>query len=122
MGRWLRVVVVVALLALVTASAGLPVDAAPGVGVEMERVLVMLHPGPGDPGEVARGLVEPLGGSVGFVYRHALRGFSAQLPAGAVTALRRHPQVALVSRIGWWWPSARSCPPASTASKPTATP
>jgi len=44
------------------------------------------------------GLAQPLGGRVGFVYRHALHGFSLTLPSAAAPALRLLPGVAAVQR------------------------
>lgn len=41
----------------------------------------------------ARRLALGAGGTVGHVYQHALKGFSARLPAAAVDALRRNPAV-----------------------------
>ena len=51
---------------------------------------------PGSLGSAVAGLTKPLGGTVGFVYSHAFRGFSVSLPAGAATALRLLPGVVAV--------------------------
>ena len=49
--------------------------------VAPDRYVVVLQPGVQDVRGVANGLVSAHGGSLGFVYQHALRGFSAALPA-----------------------------------------
>lgn len=49
---------------------------------------------------LARRLTAANGGELGFVYEHALRGFSARLPEQAATALERNPNVARVERDG----------------------
>lgn len=41
----------------------------------------------------SRRLAQGAGGSVNHVYQHALKGFSARLPAAAIEALRRNPVV-----------------------------
>jgi serine protease len=51
-----------------------------------------------DPRSAAQQLVAAHGGSLGHVYEHAIRGFSAALPPGAVHALSKHPQVAYVEQ------------------------
>ena len=61
-----------------------------------DRYVVLLRDGDTDPGDVARGLVSAAGGRLHFVYRSALRGFAATLPAAAVEGIRRNPQVTRV--------------------------
>ena len=53
-----------------------------------------------DPGGVARDHAARFGISVRFVYRHALRGYAAVVPATAVSSLRGDPRVAYVERDG----------------------
>jgi subtilisin family serine protease len=60
--------------------------------------MVVLDDAAGDPAALASGVARSHGGDVGHVYRHAVRGFSARLPAPAVEALRRHPRVRYVER------------------------
>jgi subtilisin family serine protease len=68
-------------------------DAIPG------QYIVVLHAGSGDVDATARQLAAAHGGTVGFVYRSALRGFSvSQLSAQAAAALERNPQVAYVEQ------------------------
>ncbi|HEU5205279.1 MAG TPA: S8 family serine peptidase [Candidatus Limnocylindrales bacterium] len=49
-----------------------------------------------DPASAAPGLARQNGGSVGYVYRHALNGFSFRGSAAAAAALERNPKVTLV--------------------------
>ncbi len=44
----------------------------------------------------ARQLTSANGGELGYIYEHALEGFSARLPAAGVSALSRHPMVASI--------------------------
>jgi aqualysin 1 len=46
-----------------------------------------------DPAAQARALVAQHGGTLRFTYTSALKGFSARLPAGALDALRRNPNI-----------------------------
>lgn len=61
-----------------------------------DRYIVLLSDQAGDPGDVARSLVPAAGGTIHYVYRSALRGFAATLPASAVEGIRRNPLVARV--------------------------
>lgn len=67
-------------------------DQQPG-DVIPDRYLVRFQPGISDPDGLARGLTSVAGGTLHFVYRSAIRGFAATLPAGAVDALQRNPNV-----------------------------
>lgn len=67
--------------------------ARPGAG---SSHIVVLKPGSGSPGALARDLGHQHRFDVGVVYSHALRGFSAVLPPAAVEALRRNPAVDFV--------------------------
>lgn len=83
----------VLLLTGTLALAGLPAFAGQN---DRERVIVVLEPGDTPVREVADRLMAEHGGSRGFVYQHALRGFSAELPAAAVAGLARNPEVAYI--------------------------
>jgi subtilisin family serine protease len=48
--------------------------------------------------QLVANLTKPLGGKVGFVYTHALKGFSVTLPTAALPALQLLPGVAAVER------------------------
>jgi subtilisin family serine protease len=74
----------------------LPAQAAPVAGTKATYI-VTLHGAGVAPSAVAA-LTKPLGGRVGFVYTHALQGFSVTLPEAAVPALRLLPGVASVTR------------------------
>jgi subtilisin family serine protease len=53
-----------------------------------------------DPAAVAADAARATGGRVGFVYRHALTGFSLTASSAAADALRHNPQVVSVVRSG----------------------
>ncbi len=59
--------------------------------------IVVLKDSVEHPGEVASAQVDDLGGRVGFVYRYALKGYSAVLGREAVQALRSDPRVKYVT-------------------------
>ena len=61
-----------------------------------EQVIVSFADDVANPRAVAQGLLAPHGGQLGHVYEHALKGFSGNLPAAAVAALRNNPAVKLV--------------------------
>ncbi len=73
--------------------ATLPAIAAPA---ERESYIVVLHDSEESPAAAASGIAAQVGGQVGFVYQHALKGFSIQVPAQAVAALERNPKVKYV--------------------------
>jgi subtilisin family serine protease len=79
----------------VGAALALPAQSAPVVPTA--TYIVTLAPGAAAPSVVAR-LTQPLGGKVGFVYSHALQGFSVTLPTLALPALQLLPGVAAVQR------------------------
>jgi len=72
--------------------------------------VVVLDARAGDVGTVAGQLGRAHGGTVGFVYRHALNGFSMRMPAAAAAALVREPQVAYVEPDQEFRVSAQSLP------------
>jgi subtilisin family serine protease len=85
------------------------VRAAPGgaplyrakAGTEVrDRYIVVMKNGAGDAPGLARQTIAAHGGELHYTYAHALRGFSATLPAPAVEALRHNPQVAFVEEDG----------------------
>jgi subtilisin family serine protease len=61
-----------------------------------ERYIVVLKDGVSDSGQVARDHSRRHGASVGFVYGHALKGYSATIPSERVAALRADSRVAYV--------------------------
>jgi subtilisin family serine protease len=88
MPRFLAVLalLVVALVPAATAGSATPV----GYVVVLEQTA--------NPGAVAAEHAASLGVDVGFVYRHALKGYSAVVPAGSLAALRADSRVAYVER------------------------
>ena len=62
--------------------------------------IVVLRPA-ADPLAVSQGILALHGGQVTHVYRSAIRGFAGRLPAPAVEALRRNPNVAYVEPNRW---------------------
>ncbi|MBB5081515.1 S8 family serine peptidase [Nonomuraea endophytica] len=77
-------------LALAAPLSAAPASAAPG---PLADYVVLLGDANADPAAVAAHHVRRHGGHTGHVYRHALRGFSAQLTPAAAEALRRDPRV-----------------------------
>ena len=75
-------------------------SAAAPASVERATYIVVLDDSVNDVAATARSLTQAAGGDLGFVYQHALKGFSAKLSAQAASALARNPQVALVSPNG----------------------
>jgi subtilisin len=61
-----------------------------------ERFIVVFHDSVGMPAAVASELAQRAGGQVSFVYEHALKGFSIELPAPAAAVLTNDPRVAYV--------------------------
>ena len=87
-----HVVAMLATLALILAVIPATVSAAPPQGGTW---IVQLRDGV-NPAAAAPGLAKEHGGSVGFVYRHALNGFSFRGSAAAAAALAHNPKVTLV--------------------------
>lgn len=65
---------------------------------DWQSVIVSFRDNVANPHAAAQALVNAHGGALGHVYEHALKGFSAQLPAQAVGALAKNPQVKLVEQ------------------------
>lgn len=63
---------------------------------EAGRYIVVFEDSVDRPGNLARAQTAERDGKLGFVYRHALKGYSAELSKGAVQALRNDPKVAYV--------------------------
>jgi subtilisin family serine protease len=73
------------------------VPAATAGGAPAQGYIVVLESGT-NPGAVAAEHAARLGVDVGFVYRHALRGYSALVPAASLDDLRADSRVAYVER------------------------
>ncbi len=81
---------------LLVGSATYPVAAAGPVGVSTEGIIVVFNDDVASPAQAAAEMAALHGAEVGFVYEHAIRGFSAQLPVGAVAGISSDPRVAYV--------------------------
>jgi len=64
---------------------------------EQTGYIVVLHDSVVSPAAAAREIAGQVGGEIGFIYEHALKGFSITLPAAAVAALERNPKVKYVA-------------------------
>jgi subtilisin len=89
--RLLRVLVAVAMLAAMVGVASAAVPAS-----DVRSYIVVLEPGTRNVPAVAADLARAHGGKVGFVYEHALEGFSVTISARGAAALARSPRVAYV--------------------------
>ncbi|HSJ25412.1 MAG TPA: S8 family serine peptidase, partial [Longimicrobiales bacterium] len=71
-----------------------------GLGQQAERIpeqyIIVFRPNVADPRGLSEALVRANGGTRLYVYEHALRGFAARLPARAVQALQRNPNILLI--------------------------
>jgi subtilisin family serine protease/sugar lactone lactonase YvrE len=86
-----------ALSLLFAALAVTAIFAATAAASEEGRYIVVLKDSVEHPGAVAEDQTEETDGELGFVYRHALSGYSAILPQAEVEALEEDPRVAYVS-------------------------
>jgi subtilisin family serine protease len=86
------------LVLLLTLLAVALVPAATAGGAPAPAGYVVVLESGATPAAVAAELGGVLGVAVGFVYRHALKGYSATVPAGSLDALRADPRVAYVER------------------------
>jgi subtilisin family serine protease len=92
-----------ALIALLAAFSA-PAHSTPADAVDSEsdtlipgHYIVVLEDSVDRPGEVARAQTSANDGRLGFVYSHALNGYSAELSDAAVQALRNDPRVKYVT-------------------------
>jgi len=86
--------VIAASAALAAASALAPgATAAPA---QVSGYVVVLEDGAGAPAAVAERLADRYGGDVGYIYRHALRGFYVRTTDRAAVAMASNPNVAYV--------------------------
>ena len=92
--RGLRAALLTILAAGLLAAIAQPAAGAPVPG----RYIVVLKGGTGDPAAVGRDQHGRFGVGVGHVYRYALRGFAATIPASRLGDVRRDPRVAFVSQ------------------------
>jgi subtilisin family serine protease len=95
----LRTSFVLALLSLAVAAAAWIPGAAAGQS-DTARYIVVLKGSVAKPSAVAYEHSARFAGQVGYVYSHALKGYSATLPTSAVAALEADPRVAFVEPDG----------------------
>ena len=103
-----------ALLAAATiavAAANTPIAAASGgsTGGEVGRYIVVLEPGTAS-NAVASEHARTHGARIGFVYQHALKGYSAVIPKARLAALRADDRVAYVESDGIVTATAQTLP------------
>lgn len=78
---------------------GLAANVAPVISAgppERLGYIVVLNDDETSPAAAARNIAAKVGGDVGFVYQHALKGFSITVPVQAVAGLRANPKVKYV--------------------------
>lgn len=100
-----RVVVALALLGAIVSAGSAAAQAGPTA-----TYIVVLKPSVADVPAAAAGLARAHGGAVGFVYEHALRGFSVRVPTAAADAIARNPAVAYVEADQVYTVSAQTVP------------
>jgi subtilisin family serine protease len=61
-----------------------------------DQYIVMFNADVDDPASAANGLAKAHGMQVGHVYSHALKGFSARIPAPAMAGLAKNPAIAVI--------------------------
>ena len=72
-------------------------SAATAAPPELESYIVVLDDNVASPAAAARDIAGQHGGQVGFIYEHALKGFSIRVPAQAVAGIERNPNVKYVA-------------------------
>src|SRR5215210_8108589 len=86
----------VVISAVLVACGAVLAQARPPGGQGPERYIVVLDEGVSDPGRAADAMARRYGLGVGFVYGHALKGFSATIPEARLEAVRSEGRVAYV--------------------------
>ncbi|MFT7600661.1 MAG: subtilisin [Acidimicrobiales bacterium] len=87
-----------AVLSVLALVVGLTGHASAAPDRESASYIVVLEPGTADVPGVAASLSAAVDGKVGFIYEHALQGFSITASPQAAAALTRNPRVAYVER------------------------
>ena len=105
MSRTGTALVVIALVTAIGSAGSAAAQPAPS-----STYVVVLKPGTSDVAGAAAALARAHGGTVGFVYTHALRGFSVRLPAAGAAAIARNPAVAYVEADQAYTVTAQSLP------------
>ncbi|MDX1624032.1 MAG: S8 family serine peptidase [Gemmatimonadota bacterium] len=100
--RFLLVLLALVALAAACGDGTAPVDPAGSTELatatspEADRYLVIFESGVDDATSLARRLAASRGATLRTVYRHAVKGFAAEIPAAALAGLQAHPAVAYV--------------------------
>ncbi|MGP8305622.1 S8 family serine peptidase [Vibrio sp. YIC-376] len=72
--------------------------------------IVVLHDHIDNPAAAAKEISRQVGGNLGFIYQHALKGFSITVPPQAVAAMERNPKVKYVATDDIRYISAQTAP------------
>src|SRR4051794_23039056 len=67
---------------------------------EKGSYIVVFEEGVAAPAALAHSQTEQHDGKLGFVYLHSIKGYSAELPTAAATALEHNPNIAYISTDG----------------------
>ena len=95
-----RRALIVAFAASLTLAATANLAGAADAPGRAQRYIVVLKPSVGDASAVAAQQTRAFGANISFVYRYALKGYAADIPATAVTAIAADPRVAFIERDG----------------------
>lgn len=79
-------------------------------GPPTDRYIVVLKSNVGPPADVAADIARRTNGQVGYVYEHALQGFSITVPSRAVAGISQNPNVAYIEEDKLVSLSAQSTP------------
>ena len=63
------------------------------------RYIIVLHNDVASPGTKSKDIEQLAGGRLGFIYEHAFKGFSIQMPEQAVAGFERNPNVTYVANM-----------------------
>jgi subtilisin len=100
-----RAVIALALLGAIVSVGSAAAQSGPAA-----TYVVVLKPSTPNVPATAAGIARAHGGSVGFVYEHALRGFSIKVPPAAVAGIARNPAVAYVEADQMYAVTAQTIP------------
>ena len=104
-----KTLLVAATITVAAATSPLAAASDGSEGGEVGRYIVVLKPGTAS-NAVAAEHARTHGARIGFVYQHALKGYSAVMPKGRLAALRADDRVAYVERDGVVTAAAQTLP------------
>ena len=96
MNQSIRRIPALLFLAALAAAVFAMTASAAGSRIVPNRYIVVFKDSVDKPGNLARTQAQQKDGELGFIYRHGLKGYSAELSKDAVQALRNNPRVASV--------------------------